>query len=121
MTLYTDWDKFVMSADLNMIISDVVYQTQDHVNHQFGWETVAKCFFSYRPDVAEPEIKEFELLLGDIIFLCSDGVNKFIQPDVLKECLMKDKTAEQVADEIRTLCRKDSRDNYSGIVIQVKE
>lgn len=118
---YTDWDKFVMSADLNMISSDVVYQTQDHVNHQFGWETVAKCFFSYRHDVAEPEIHEFEVQPGDIIFLCSDGVNKYIQPDILKGCLLKDLTAEQVADEIRTLCGKDSRDNYSGIVIQVKE
>lgn len=100
---------------------DVVYQTQDHVNIQFGWETVAKCFFSYCPEVAVPDIREFEIQPGDVIFLCSDGVNKYVSPDTMKARLMEDRTPEQVADVIKFLCEKDSQDNYSGIIIQMKE
>lgn len=105
---------------MSHIESDVVYQTQDHVNLQFGWETVAKCFFSYRPEVAVPDIREFEIQPGDVIFLCSDGVNKYVRPDIMKDRLMDDRTPEQVADVIKFLCEKDSQDNYSGIIIQIK-
>ena len=42
---YSDWEKFAETSDISHVESDVVYQTQDHVNLQFGWETVTKCFF----------------------------------------------------------------------------
>ena len=34
----------------------LLYQTKDHIRLDFGWETVAKCFFSYRSEVAVPDI-----------------------------------------------------------------
>lgn len=34
----------------------LLYQTKDHIRLDFGWEIVAKCFFSYRPEVAVPDI-----------------------------------------------------------------
>lgn len=116
---YTDWEKFAETADMASVEGGVVYQTEDHVNHQFGWETVAKCFFTYRPEVAQPDIREFELQPGDVLFLCSDGVCKYVQPDILKEWLMGDYSPEQIADGIKDLCKKESHDNYSGIVIQI--
>lgn len=118
---YTDWDRFVVTADLNAVSDGIVYQTQDHVKLQFGWETVAKCFFSYRHEMADPDVRDFALLPGDVLFLCSDGVCKFIQTDILKDCLLTDQTAEQIADVIKSLCENNSRDNYSGIVIQIWE
>ena len=71
------------------------------MNLQFGWETVAKCFFLYRPEVAVPDISEFEIQPGDVIFLCSDGVNKYVRPDIMKDRLLDDRTPEQIADVIR--------------------
>ena len=118
---FSDWEKFAETADVSHVESDVVYQTQDHVNLLFGWETVAKCFFSYRPEMAVPDIREFEIQPGDVIFLCSDGVNKYVRPDIMKDRLLDDRTPEQVADVIKFLCEKDSQDNYSGIIIQIKE
>ena len=119
--VFSDWEKFAETADVSHVESDVVYQTQDHVNLLFGWETVAKCFFSYRPEMAVPDIREFEIQPGDVIFLCSDGVNKYVRPDIMKDRLLDDRTPEQVADVIKFLCEKDSQDNYSGIIIQIKE
>ena len=118
---FSDWEKFAETADVSHVESNVVYETQDHVSLQFGWETVAKCFFSYRPEVAVPDIREFEIQPGDVIFLCSDGVNKYVRPDIMKERLMDDRTPEEIADVIKFLCEKESQDNYSGIIIQIKQ
>ena len=50
----------------------------------------------------------------------TDEVNKYVRPDIMKDRLMDDRTPEQVADVIKFLCEKDSQDNYSGIIIQIK-
>ena len=36
----------------------------------------SRCYFSYRPEVAVPDIVQFELKAGDRILLCSDGLYK---------------------------------------------
>ena len=71
--------------------------------------------------MAVPDIREFEIQPGDVIFLCSDGVNKYVRPDIMKERLMDDRTPEEIADVIKFLCEKESQDNYSGIIIQIKQ
>lgn len=117
---YSDWEMFAETAEISYVDSGVVYQTRDHVSLQFGWETVAKCFFSYRPEVAVPDVREFDIQPGDVIFLCSDGVNKYVGSDILMERLMDDRTPDEIADTIKFICEKNSQDNYSGIVIQIK-
>lgn len=117
---YTDWEKFAETAEIKHVENGIVYQTADHVNSQYGWETVAKCFFSYRPEVAQPDIREFELHPGDVLFLCSDGVNKYVQPDILKDRLLDDTAPEHIANAIKYLCEQESQDNYSGIIVQIK-
>ncbi len=47
----------------------------------FGWEIVTKCFFSYRPKVAVPDIQQIKLQAGDRILLCSDGLYKSMAPE----------------------------------------
>lgn len=96
----------------------MVYQTKDHVGLSFGWEVVNKCFFSYRPEIVQPDIEQFELQPGDRIFLCSDGVYKAIAPEILTARLMDEKPLEDVADVIKFLCEKNSDDNYTGILVQ---
>ena len=99
---------------------DVIYQTEDHVDVQKGWDVVSRCFFSFRPEEAVPDIRQYELYPGDVIFLCSDGVNKYIRPDIMKARLMDERTPEEIAEVIKFLCEKDSLDNYTGIVVQVQ-
>jgi len=99
---------------------NVLFQTLDHTAIHLGHETVARCFFSYRQDVAEPDIISIGITSGDVIFLCSDGVDKYVRPDIMVQRLLDDKSPDEIADVIKFLCEKNSDDNYSGIIIQVK-
>lgn len=107
--------------DINNTDKDhVVYQTKDHVRLDFGWEVVEKCFFSYRPEVAIPDIVQFEVQTGDRIFLCSDGVYKCIAPNVLKEMLLENKTKGEILEMIDSICERDGDDNYTAIIAIVE-
>ena len=113
---YYDYD------DINNTDKDnVVYQTHDHINIHYGWETVSKCFFSYRPEVAVPDIVQFEVHPGDRIFLCSDGIYKCIVPNILKARLTDDKSPEEILDGFDFLCERSGDDNYTGIIAFIDE
>ncbi len=98
----------------------VVYQTQDHADPHWGSEVVTRCFFSMNPEVAEPEVARFEVLPGDRIFLCSDGVYKAMAPQILTARLQDEKPLEEVVDVIKFMCEKYSTDNYTGILAIVE-
>lgn len=95
----------------------VVFQTQDHVDHNVWGDFISRSFLSYQREKADVEIHQFELQTGDRIFLCTDGVCQFIAPDILTRRSMDDKSPEDVADVIQFLCEKFSKDNYTGILI----
>lgn len=96
----------------------VVYQTEDHIEHSVWGDYINLSFFSYHRENAKVEIKQFDLLLGDRIFLCTDGVSSFIDPDILTDRLMDDKSPEEIADVIKFLCENGrSQDNYTGILV----
>ena len=99
---------------------EVVYQTQDHADPHWGSEVVTRCFFSMNPEVAEPEVARFEVLPGDRIFLCSDGVYKAMAPQILTARLQDEKPLEEVVDVIKFICEKYSTDNYTGILAIVE-
>ncbi len=97
----------------------VVFQTQDHINPDWGMDFVSRCFISYNPEAASPEIERFNLEKGDRIFLCSDGVYKATSPEILTARLTDDKPLYVINDTIKFLCEKFSDDNYTGILIQI--
>ena len=99
---------------------DLVYQTKDHVGSSFGWEIVTKCFFSYKPEAATPDIAQFEIKPGDRILLCSDGLYKSMPPEILKARMMDDKTPEELLDVYAFLCEKNGDDNYTAILAIVE-
>lgn len=106
--------------DINNTDKDnVVYQTKDHVRLDFGWDVVAKCFFSFKPEVAVPDIVQFEIKPGDRIFLCSDGVYKCFDPKILKALLLEEMTPEEVINEIDMHCQKRANDNYTAIMVRI--
>ena len=98
----------------------VLYQTEDHVRIDFGWEIVSRCFFSYRPEIAVPDTKQFNIQKGDRILLCSDGLYKSMAPDILQARMMDDKPLEDILDEFDTLCQKHGDDNYTAILIEIE-
>lgn len=96
---------------------EVTFQSQDHINHSVWGDFIDRSFFSYQSDKADVEMHQFELEPGDRILLCTDGVCRFIAPDILTRRSMDDKSPEDVIDVILFLCEKFSKDNYSAILV----
>lgn len=97
----------------------VLYQTKDHVCIDFGWELVARCFFSYRPEMAVPDVVQYELQAGDRLLLCSDGLYKSMKPDTLLSGMMDNKPLAEILDTYALLCEKQGNDNYTAILIEI--
>ena len=99
---------------------DLIHQTKDHIGYSFGWEIVTNCFFSNKPEVAIPDITQFEIKSRDRILLCSDGLYKSMPPEILKARMMDDKTPEEILDVFDFLCEKNGDDNYTAILAIVE-
>lgn len=94
----------------------LLYQTEDHVNRILGWETLSRCFFSYKSGNVIPDIIQLHLEAGDRILLSSDGLYKSIFPDILQERMMDNKSPEDILGTFDLLCEKNGDDNYTAIL-----
>lgn len=96
----------------------VVYRTEDHIEQSVWGVYINRSFFSYHRQNANVEISQFNLQHGDRVFLCTDGVSSYVNPDILRDRLMDDKSPEDVVDIVKFLCEKsNTSDNYSGILV----
>lgn len=96
----------------------IVYRTEDHIEQSVWGDYINRSFISYHRQNANVEIRQFDLQPGDRVFLCTDGVSSYVNPDILRDRLMDDKSPEEVADIVKFLCEKSNTpDNYSGILV----
>ena len=96
----------------------IVYRTEDHVEQSVWGDYINRSFFSYHRQNANVEIRQFDLQPGDRVFLCTDGVSSYVNPDILRDRMMDDKSPEEMADIVKFLCEKSNTpDNYSGIMV----
>lgn len=96
----------------------IVYRTEDHIEQSVWGDYINRSFFSYHRQNANVEIRQFDLQPGDRVFLCTDGVSSYVNPDILRDRLMDDKSPKEVADIVKYLCEKSNTpDNYSGILV----
>lgn len=98
----------------------VMYQTQDHVRLSFGYEIVARSFFSNHPEEAIADVVQFPVCAGDRILLCSDGVHKSMEPEDLEARMMEEKSLEEILHGFDLSCWKYGDDNYTAILIEVE-
>lgn len=98
----------------------VVYQTQDHVRLSFGYEIVARSFFSGHPEEAIADVVQIPVCSGDRILLCSDGVHKSMEPEDLEARMMEEKSLEEILHGFDLSCWKYGDDNYTAILIEVE-
>lgn len=94
----------------------LLYQTENHVNRILGWETLSRCFFSYKSENVIPDIIQLHLEAGDRILLSSDGLYKSIFPYILQERMMDNKSPEDILGTFDLLCEKNGDDNYTAIL-----
>ncbi|WP_165940241.1 PP2C family protein-serine/threonine phosphatase [Dyadobacter psychrotolerans] len=57
---------------------------------------------------------------NDYFFLCTDGVLEQITDALLTEVLASDKPNEAKVTEILDRCRPETRDNYTGVLVQIE-
>lgn len=98
----------------------VVYQTQDHVRLSFGYEIVARSFFSSHPEEAVADVVQIPVCSGDRILLCSDGVHKSMEPEDLEARMMEEKSLEEILHGFDLSCWKYGDDNYTAILMEVE-
>lgn len=99
----------------------LIYKTKDHVRLDYGWEVIDRCFFSYHHEADVPDIMQFKLKTGDRILFCSDGLYKSMSPDILLARMMDDKPLAEIFDVYEFMCEKQGDDNYTAVLIKVKE
>lgn len=100
---------------------ELLYQTKDHVRLDYGWEVIDRCFFSYHHEADVPDIVQFKLKAGDRMLLCSDGLYKSMAPDILLARMMDEKPLADILDVYDFMCEKQGDDNYTAVLIEVKE
>lgn len=98
----------------------VVCQTQDHVRLSFGYEIVARSFFSNHPEEAIADVMQFPVCPGDRILLCSDGVHKSMESEDLEARMMEEKSLEEILHGFDLSCWKYGDDNYTAILMEVE-
>lgn len=98
----------------------VVCQMQDHVRLSFGYEIVARSFFSNHLEEAIADVVQFPVCSGDRILLCSDGVHKSMEAEDLEARMMEEKSLEEILHGFDLSCWKYGDDNYTAILIEVE-
>ena len=96
------------------------FVTEDHTVEGQMNSPLTRCVFAGYPDKAVSNIATMKVHKGNRIFLCSDGVSSYLRPDILVARLMDDRSLDSIIDTITFLCEKQSADNYSGILIEIK-
>ena len=84
-------------------------------------EVIDRCFFSYHHEADVPDIVQFKLKAGDRMLLCSDGLYKSMAPDILLARMMDEKPLADILDVYDFMCEKQGDDNYTAVLIEVKE
>lgn len=69
----------------------------------------------------EPEINSVELLTGDIILLCSDGLSGYIDGDALAECVAGKSLSQAALDLIDAANDAGGKDNITTLLLRVDD
>lgn len=95
------------------------FHTNDHTREsEKGWKFVTNCFFTGRCSEIKPDIRSFELEVGDRIMLCTDGVCGSMDKDKMWDILNNDASIEEVAKRIEHICTASSSDNFTAVIIE---
>ena len=96
---------------------EIIYQSTDHVAlTPEGWPIITRAFFTGRNNHT-PDIKEIELKIGDMIFICSDGVYGNGKWNALKDALEGRNVYSDMLGSIEKIASEKAHDNYSAILI----
>lgn len=98
---------------------EIIYQTTDHVAlTPEGWPIITRAFFTGRKNF-NPDIKQIELQVGDMILLCSDGVYGNGKWGKVNEALKDEMHGAYVLSDVYKVANENAHDNYSAIIVRI--
>ena len=117
---------------------DIQYQTRDHslINELIdkeiiSWEeaqnsgqkhVITRAISATSSQSAHPSYHlQTDVQIGDIIFLCTDGVTENLSAHSLAQIVRNHQIISNIIEPIETTCAQFSNDNYSGILIQITD
>ena len=80
---------------------------------------ITKCMQPH-DDYDMPEFDSSDVKADDYFFLCSDGVLENITPEILCSVLSEDISDEQKKEKLSAMCVGKTHDNFTGILLHVK-
>lgn len=96
----------------------IIYQSVDHVAlTPEGWPIITRAFFTGQNNY-KPDIEEIEVQVGDMIFICSDGVYGNGKWSELQDVLTEESYIYPLM-RIRDIASEPAHDNYSAILIRI--
>lgn len=72
---------------------------------------IDKCFFSFRPEIAKPDVTQIKIQSDDRIQLGFDSIYKSLSPDILMERMIDNRSPEEILDVFDLLCENSGDDN----------
>lgn len=100
--------------------SEIIYQSTDHLAlTPEGWPIITRAFFTGRANY-NPDITEFEVRVGDMILICSDGVYGNGKWHALNETLLDEHRAYPLWG-VEDVAKNHVHDNYSAMLIRICE
>ena len=98
---------------------EIIYQSTDHVAlTPEGWPIITRAFFTGRNSYT-PDIQEIDVEIGDMIFICSDGVYGNGKWSALKDTLEGKDVYSYLLSSVEKIASKMAHDNYSAILIRI--
>ncbi|MBQ5574786.1 MAG: hypothetical protein IIT37_01920, partial [Bacteroidales bacterium] len=81
---------------------------------------ITKCMTAHS-DRDMPEYNSCSVMDGDYFFLCTDGVLENITPEILCEVLAKKISDDEKIKILFDLCDNKTRDNFTAVLVHVKD
>jgi protein phosphatase len=73
-------------------------------------------------DSVDPDLADHDLLAGDVLLMCSDGLSHFVRDDKLREVLAGGRSPEEACkDLIQAAKDSGSNDNVTCLVVKAAE
>jgi|GEM_PF-3394833 protein serine/threonine phosphatase len=97
----------------------IIYQSVDHVAlTPEGWPIITRAFFTGQNNY-KPDIEEIEVQVGDLIFVCSDGVYGNGKWSAVQGVLTDPEACIYPLSNIVRIAADKAHDNYSAILIRI--
>lgn len=115
--LYRSWDHSLVNA---LVKAGEI--TEEEARCHPRRNVITRAMQPAMPKRDLPEIKLLpEILLGDILFVCCDGVLEQTDDEALRRIAGSAQTPAEKMKEIKALCDRGTRDNYTAWMVAAGE